>query len=104
MKIFLPHIFFDHGPILKMKVSSPKKAVRIKAIVCENIEQSVLGYKDISKLNIVVDQSLIHRSWGGNRDMSQGDAQTIFDEIDADGNGEISEQELSEHKPPRRSR
>ncbi|GEN41144.1 hypothetical protein PNI02_06100 [Pseudoalteromonas nigrifaciens] len=32
------------------------------------------------------------------------DAQTIFDEIDSDGNGEISEQEVNDHKPPRRKR
>ncbi len=32
------------------------------------------------------------------------DAQTIFDEIDSDGNGEISEQEVNVHKPPRRKR
>ncbi len=41
---------------------------------------------------------------GSNNKPPHGDAQTIFDEIDADGNGEISEQELSEHKPPRRER
>ena len=51
--------------------------------MCENIEQSVLGYKDISKLNIVVDQSLIHRSWGVNRDILQGDAQTIVRQSEA---------------------
>lgn len=32
------------------------------------------------------------------------DIQVIFDEIDADKDGEISEQELKDHKPPRRQR
>lgn len=32
------------------------------------------------------------------------DIQLIFDEIDTDKNGELSEQELQNHKPPRRQR
>jgi len=33
--------------------------------------------------------------------LPHGDHQTVFDDIDADGNGVISEQEFSDHKPPR---
>jgi len=31
-----------------------------------------------------------------------GDHQTIFDSIDSDGDGKVSEQEFNSHKPPRR--
>jgi hypothetical protein len=35
-------------------------------------------------------------------DIPHGDHTTVFNDIDADGDGAISETELTSHKPPRR--